>query len=408
MLLDKLGDRFGELVNVVIMWSALRRAAIRESGYYGDASHFGKYRAPLFQRYLAGKLKGPVIPLRRAETLGSRLVERIERRSMSDGARRVRAKQRKWAREQRADRKLYREMPDMDLEVIQKGFGFTAGMIRYPVAAEGQILQGYIKELFDLEMRTLPRADADDERSEVEGTPYEFDIWVMARVAEFVARTNSVETARQFYRPILELGPAARYWVEDSLQSWISKGLQVSTDLEGFSRIWQDMLQYAETLPAWKPGEGNCWSRAEGLAAHLMGLSEDSIAVLGDPKYKGLVRSMAGAFERWCSRWLRYSSAASWFAYFLRTESGSVLLRQGLKQLAATVDSLPDRDWHRNDLGALFAEVLSLSWKHLQKEIERDADLRHAFLRLLAVLCARQIPEALHLRTRVSQVLGPV
>src|SRR5260370_5147925 len=254
MLLDKLGDRFGELLNVVIMWSAWRRAGIRESGYYGDASHFGKYRAPLFQRYLAGKLKGPVIPLRRAETPGSRLVERIERRSMSDGARRVRAKQRKWAREQRADRKLYREMPDMDLEVTQKGFGFTAGMIRYPVAAEGQILQGYIKELFDLEMRTLPRADADDERSEVEGTPYEFDIWVMARVAEFVARTNSVETARQFYRPILELGPAARYWVEDSLQSWISKGLQVSTDLEGFSRIWQDMLQYAETLPAWKPG----------------------------------------------------------------------------------------------------------------------------------------------------------
>jgi len=138
-----------------------------------------------------------------------------------------------------------------------------------------------------------------------------------------------------------------------------------------------------------------------------MGLSEDSIAVLGNPKYKGLVSSMAGAFDRWCSRWLRYSSAASWFAYFLRTESGSVLLPQGVKQLAATVGSLPDRDWHRNDLGVLFTEVLSLSWKHLQKEIQRDADLQLAFLRLLAALRARQIPEALHLNTKVSQVLGP-
>jgi hypothetical protein len=70
------------------------------------------------------------------------------------------------------------------------------------------------------------------------------------------------------------------------------------------------------------------------------------------------------------------------------------------------VDSLPDRDWHHHDLGALFTEVLSSCWKDLQKEVESDADLRKAFLSLLTVLCARQIPEALHLRTKVSEVLG--
>jgi hypothetical protein len=401
LLLDKLGDRFGELLNVVVMWSALRRAAIRESGYYGDASQLAKYRDLLFQRYLAGKLKGALIPLRRVEKLGRRLVERIERRSMSDWEKRSR----ELAREQR-DHKIYREMPDLDLQIIQKGFGFTAGMIRYPVDAENKLLQEYIRELFDLEMRSLPRADAADERTEIEGTPYEYDIWVMERVAEYVARTNSVETARQFFRPILDLGPAARYWVEDFLQSWISRGLQVTSDVAGFSRIWQDMLQYAETLAGWQPGEGNYWSRAEGLAAHLIGLSDQSITVLGDPKYKGLITSMSGAFERWCSRWLKYSSAANWFAYFLRTESGSVLRLQGIKQLAATVEQLPDRDWHRNDLGALFTEVLALSWKDQQAEIERDATLKQAFLSLLAVLCGRQIPEALHLRAKVSQVLS--
>jgi hypothetical protein len=401
LLLDKLGDRFGELVNVMVIWSALRMAAIRESKYHRDGSQLAKYKDLLFQRYLAGKLKGTLIPLLRIEKLGRRLVERIERRSMPDWEKRSR----KWAREQR-DHKLYRQMPDLDLQVIQKGFGFVAGMIRYPVAAENQLLKDYVRELFDLEMRSLPRADADDERSEIESTPYEYDIWVMERVAEYVVRTNSVEMARQFYRPILDLGPAARYWVEDFLQSWFSRGLPISTDLGAFTQIWQDMVQYAESLKAWQPGEGNYWSRAEGLATHLMGLSYHSITVLGDPRYKGLVSSMSGAFERWCTRWLRYSSAASWFAYFLRTESGSVLRPQGIKQLAATVALFQERDWHRNDLGALFTEVLSSTWKDLQKEIERDAALQQAFLRVLAVLCARQIPESLNLRAKVSQVLS--
>jgi hypothetical protein len=229
----------------------------------------------------------------------------------------------------------------------------------------------------------------------------------MARVAEFVAHTNSVETARTFYRPIMELGPAGKYWVEDFLQSWIVQGLRVSKDLKGFGCIWQDMVAYSEVLPAWQPGDGNYWCRAEQLAVNLMGLSENGIPALGDAKYKDLVGSMAATFERWGGRWLQYGSAAGWFAYFLRTEAGQVLLPQGVKLLAAKASSLPERDWHHQDLGALFTEVLSLCWKHRQREVEKDTTLQAAFLRILAVLCARQIPEALHLRAKVSELLGP-
>jgi hypothetical protein len=170
--------------------------------------------------------------------------------------------------------------------------------------------------------------------------------------------------------------------------------------------IWRDMVAYTETLPAWQPGETNCWSRAESLATELMGLRETGIALLGDTKYKDLISSMAVTFEQWGNRWLKYASASAWFAYFLRTESGQLLVPQGIKQLASKVGSLSDDDWHRHDLGALFTEVLSLCWKHRQKDVEKDASLREAFLRLLTVLCARQIPEALHLRTRVSEILG--
>jgi hypothetical protein len=88
---------------------------------------------------------------------------------------------------------------------------------------------------------------------------------------------------------------------------------------------------------------------------------------------------MAPTFERWGDRWLKYASAAGWFAYFLKTESGQVLLPQGIKQLAAVVESLPDRDWQHHDLGGFFTEVLSLCWKTRQTDIERDDGLRDAF-----------------------------
>jgi hypothetical protein len=85
LLREQLGERFGELINIAIMWSALRRAAILERGYYADAGTLARYKTALFRRFVAGKLKGPLIRFKRVETLGRRLVERIERKSMVGG-----------------------------------------------------------------------------------------------------------------------------------------------------------------------------------------------------------------------------------------------------------------------------------------------------------------------------------
>ena len=101
LLREQLGERFGEFANIVVFWSALRRAATRESGYQANRALLAKYKETLFRRYVAGELKGTLVPLRTAETLGRRLVERITRRSMSGGEMRVREAQRKSMRQRR-------------------------------------------------------------------------------------------------------------------------------------------------------------------------------------------------------------------------------------------------------------------------------------------------------------------
>src|SRR5713101_429966 len=130
---------------------------------------------------------------------------------------------------------LYREIPHIDFEVLQKGFGFLAAMVREDLPSEDQrLLSQYVHELFELEMRSLPRPEPGERHCEIEGTPYQFDVWVMTCVAEFIVKANSVDAARSFYRPIIELGPAGRYWVEDFLQTWVSVGLEMSADLPTF------------------------------------------------------------------------------------------------------------------------------------------------------------------------------
>ncbi len=252
---------------------------------------------------MKGKLKGPLVSSRQAESLGRSLVERIERRTMSKAEREHREAHRRWLKDRKEDREIHRDMPDIDPTVIQKAFGFLYQMVRESVPAEELRLRSYVQEVFDMEMCSLPRPEANDNRSEISGTPYDADRWVTARVAEFIAPANTVQVARSFYRPILERGPAAKYWVEYFLGAWFSDGLAVSEDLNGFGAIWQDMIAYTETLPGWQPSDGNYWSRAEGLAVHLMGLSEIGIKVLGEKKYKTLISSMAAAFERCGSRW---------------------------------------------------------------------------------------------------------
>jgi hypothetical protein len=408
LLREQLGEKFGELVNIVVFWSALRRGATRESGYHADRALLAKYKATLFRRYAAGKLKGALIPLRKAEALGRSVVERVSRRSMSSGERRMREAMRASRRERSRDRKLDRDMPDIDVEVLQKGFGFLWAMVRPPLPAEEPTLQHYIRELFDLEVRTLPRPQPGEENYEIQGTPYPFDGWVMTRVAEFIASANSVEIARQFYRPIVELGSPGRYWVDDFLKAWISYGLQLSTDLVAFAKIWEDMVRYTMTLPAWQPSPSGRWSRAESLAVDLVGLHDTAATVLGQAKYGGVVSAMAPIFEDWAGRWLKHASAAGWFAHFLLTESGQILLPMGIRQLAAVVTGFEERDWHDHGLGGQFADALAACWKHKQHEVESQPELRKAFLSVLTELCARQVPEALHLSNKVSEALAAV
>ena len=405
LLRHGLGPKFQELVNIVILWSALRPTAMRESRYQIERDALPHYRKTLLLRFQAGRLMGPVIPFAKAENLAGGLIERLSRRSMSSEERQARDRHLRYVEEHREPHKLYRDTPNIDTEVITKGFGFLRVMVQSADDGDAKTTQLYFHELFHLQMRSLPCPPSDADHYEIQGTPYLFDRWMMALSAEVVARSPTVTSAREYYRPILDIGPAGRYWVEDFLQGWITQGLAFTSDHSMFTTIWKDMAEYALALPIWQPRRPWYWSYTESLAIDLMGLRKEAAEVLGKGEYEGVIRDMSATFEHWAAIWVKFAKVAAWFAQFLATDSGLILLPFGIKQLSSVIGSFEDRDWHR-ELGGPLTEALSSCWQRLRHQIESDQDLRTAFLSILTVLCARQIPEAIHLRGQVSTVLS--
>lgn len=402
---EGLGETFDEFISLVLLWSALRRAATRESGHHAQRAVLPRYRSTLYARFLNGRLRGHPVTVPMAARLGASLVERIERRDPSAIARRQWEKQRKAFERYDQDREASRDMKQINYHVIVAGFCFLSHELTTGESLDQRRAQEYVRHLFDLEMKTLPILEGADEGREVGGTPYEFDRWALERAAELLATLATQDEARLVYEPVLRRGPAANYWTQDFLEAWITVTLPRMTNHALFAEIWRGMVDYTFSLPAWIGRLPGIWFHAESLSVDLMGLRKEAVKVLGRKEYTDLVKAMAPTFKQWGDLWLEYGSVAAWFASFLTTESGRVLLPQGIQQLSAVVGAFGERDWERDGLALSLTSALAAGWKHVSGEITANASLREAFLRILMELCSRSVAEAIHLRDRISQII---
>ena len=403
---EGLGETFDDLISVVLLWSALRRAATRETGRYAQRGVLPRFRNSLYARLMNGRLRRHPVTVRMADRLGASLVDRIERRDPSQIARRQWEKQRKDFEKNDRDRHASREMAQMDYQVIVAGFCFLSHELTSAGSQDRRRAQDYVRQLFDLEMKTLPILEGEDEGREVGGTPYEFDRWVLERAAELLATLATQDQARLLYEPVLRRGPAAHYWTQDFLEAWIIVTLPRMANHALFAEVWRGMVEYTFSLPAWVGRRPGIWFHAESLSVDLMGLRKEAVKVLGRREYTELVKTMAPTFKRWGDQWLKYGPVAAWFANFLTTESGRALLPQGIQQLSAVVGSIEERDWERDGLALSLTFALAAGWKHVSGEITANASLREAFLRILMELCSRSVAEAIHLRDRISQIIS--
>ena len=392
-LRDRLGPEFRRLQNLTILWSAARRSASYVFGAEDNEVVLRRHREMLVRRYLKGRETKNVISLERADLIGKRMLRRRRRRGRDYWEGRHPG---------RDERRLHRESAGLDLEVLRHGFGFLAEMTEAAAPAERPKVVVLCKELLEFALGMIPEVPKEDVDVDIEGPLYDFDYWVFQRIAHVMLSGISLAEAREFWELILKLPVAAHEWVRAFLAEWFRVGL--SQNAENFEAIWSEMIAYMLDSEVWSPTWKHGWYHVEDVVAELMGIRSASQS-LGQAKNASLVETMAPLYERWADRWIHRSDLATSFAYFLSTESGSVLLPSGMRWLAAVLPSFSDYDWRRERLADALSAAVRTCWKKYRDQVRSDPEFWKAFLTVLNALCARQDAVALAIQSEATRLI---
>lgn len=395
-LRKRLGDEFPRLLNLTVLWAGLRRLLEHCSQRRIDPGILRIHHERLFDQYVRGQLRSSMIPIDKTARIFAKILVRVERRYAPEW-RRVEVSSA--AQDPQRDREVPRGDPGLDVEVIEAAFAFLPRLTDSADDEERSRLIDYHRQLLNIVLGMMPELESPEQ--EIDGTPYEFERWVFARIADLVPQLTAGENPRSFWQPILDLGPAAHYWIEDYLQEWFTTGLRSAGDLEAFAKLWKEMVLYSFESPIWKPETLRLTYDLQNLATEIMGLGM-TLQVVGGENFSEAIQSMAPLFEEWAKRWLAYPAVACRFAALLSTTAGTTLLSMGIKQLAGAIDHYSESDWRPNHFDETLAEALQSCWRKAHGQMDTDLDLKRAFVGLLNVLCKRLNPEALELRRQFT------
>jgi hypothetical protein len=164
------------------------------------------------------------------------------------------------------DREVRRLAFDLDLDFLLIAFSWVGRIETVRNVQEREEWVHFEREALDCVLRTFPKTIR--QNSEYSGTPYQADSQVFKRVASFLLQSRPNEHPEELWKPILDLGAAAHYWVGNFLNSFLGSGLNDAPAGETFKRIWRSMLDYAFASAKWSRSN---WIYASDLWQDLLG-----------------------------------------------------------------------------------------------------------------------------------------
>jgi|GEM_PF-742907 len=296
--------------------------------------------------------------------------------------------------------------PGYDLHVLTAGFAWLPNALGNAGADQALALV-FVEDLLEVFLSMLATDDDDDDLhgdEQMEGTPYSFDTWVFDLVARAVPSLDG-EPAARLWRPILNLGPRAHYWIESFCNHWHVDGLKSSPSREAFFARWSEMIAFAETSPVWNPTPKDAHHRLYGLWQGLLGMGI-GVQVAGAKENEPFLARMVPIYERWAKRWLQNSISVRAFCVLLLQAGAKPLRVAAIPWLASAAQALAKSRRDRDDIDDLLIRVLRLVWRDSSDQLAADAALKRYFIDLVTLLAAAQNADALHLRDTVASAIG--
>lgn len=258
------------------------------------------------------------------------------------------------------------------------------------------------RDLLELELKYLHTAKR--KRGEkLEGTPYEFETWVIRLIGKLIPQLKRDEKPHEFWVPIMDLGAPAHYWVDDFFYTFIIEGSKSAESQKVFTSHWRQLIQYALDSPTWRNDNSiPCYYYLDDLYIQLMGFGFGS-NIVGDQSFLESISELVPLFERWGNEWLSEASLASAFSSFLLKPAAQEMLLPGIIWLSDAVDKIWEYRWKTYPLSTALMSVLNTCWERYRNELEINNSLKAAFLKILGKLVSKQYPDALELKDQIVQ-----
>ena len=347
------------------------------------------------QAFVTKQLSAESIPFQRVSSISRRFEERMEARKPPSRHR----LQRDGIR-QTEEREVDRSRFWLDTAVLSHGFGFLGSLAGVVDEHDRTRLLDYHEAILTVFTGTMPKVQGRHQR--VEGTPYDFDLWILRTTAAVVAQLETESEARRFWQPIVDLGPGAHYWIESFFQEWLVTGSRFAPSLDHFARRWGEMIAYALEAPNVTGG----WPQSfwlDDCFIEIMGLGL-AINIAGAEEFRPVVQVLTPLYERWADKWLSQARFGVQVRLLPKPTWRSCSAPSGVAWLGRGVQTVHAGD--EDDLGEALTGALRACWRSCRMEIAGDEPLRKEFLCLLNLLCNHLNADALSLRAEVTQSLS--
>ncbi len=289
------------------------------------------------------------------------------------------------------------DRPALDVEFLRSALDFLPQLTETSDERERVRTLWLLKESLQTTLKMIPKPR--DQDWEPTGTPLQFDRWVFDRVAQAIPQMIEAEQPEKLWKPILELGPRAHYWVSDFLSSWIFQAVSPAPDEPSVRAQWKQIIRHGLDSASWDPTAPS-GHHVEEMFWELLGLRL-AISRISSAEFSGVVGELAALYQEWAGRWLRSGRSAEQFAYLVSKPGGSGLLPGAIVWLEEAVKSYSSHQWHGRELDSSLVAALRACWHQCRQEIDTKTKVREAFNGLLSILVARGNHEALEFRDRI-------
>ncbi len=298
---------------------------------------------------------------------------------------------------QRISKKLYfRQDPGLDIALIHFVFESFPLPADASNAYERQRSIAFWKEVLNCILNILGRGDEEIER--IDGTPGKFEDWGLEKIAQVLLQLHPSEDRQAFWKPILNLGAPAHYWIEKFLRDWMWYGFTLSQYEHVFIQVWKEMMGFVFSSPKWDHNIAKHSHELAELWNDVIGFSASLPDLQGEHKTR-IVTQMRPYYKRWVSLHLVPGYNGSIFMDFLQTPAVKNICLDGLLWLEQAA-SEKESDFRHEQYN--LAKLLVFYWQNHRARLRQHSTYWEAFTNFLQQLVRQGNNIAIELSRHIS------